>query len=70
MNKNIEKIKNLRLFLLKQIDGLTVEQLNQVPIRHNNNIIWNLGNLICAVQNLCYVRSGLPIVVEDARGMT
>ena len=65
MNKKIDNIKNFRLFLLKQIDGLSTQQLNHIPAGYNNNIIWNLGHLIAVVQNMCYARSGLPITVED-----
>lgn len=65
MNKKIEKIKNFRAFLLKEISGLTTEQLNTIPTGYNNNIIWNLAHLICIEQNMCYVRANLPIVVED-----
>ncbi len=65
MNPTLEKIKNLRLYLLGQLDGLTPAQLNAVPAGYNNNLIWNVGHLICVVQNLCYVRAGLPIVVDD-----
>lgn len=65
MNGKINKIKNLRLYLLREIDGLSVQQLNKIPAGYNNNIIWNLGNLICAQQTVCYVRSGLPLTVEE-----
>lgn len=65
MNKKIEKIKDFRLFLLKQLDGLTAQQLNEVPSGYNNNIIWNLAHLICAEQSMCYVRAGLPLVVDE-----
>ena len=65
MNRQIEKMKNFRLFLLKQIERLTPQQLNTIPDGYNNNIIWNLAHLICAQQSLCYVRAGLPIVVDE-----
>ena len=65
MEKRIEKIKNFRLHLLNQINGLTTNQLNKIPEGFNNNIVWNVVHLICAQQNMCYVRSGLPIVVDD-----
>jgi len=65
MDKRIEKIKIFRQFLLAQITGLTVEQLNKIPAGYNNNIIWNLAHLICAEQSICYVRSGQPITVDD-----
>lgn len=66
MNKQIEKIKNFRLFLLKQLDDLTIQQLNEIPAGYSNNIIWNLAHLICAEQSMCYVRAGQPITVADA----
>ncbi len=65
MNTQFEKIKNFRIVLLKQIETLTIEQLNEIPTGYNNNIIWNLGHLLAAEQNVCYVKSGLPIAVED-----
>lgn len=65
MDKRIEKIKNFRLYLLKQVEDLTTEQLNHIPSGYNNNIIWNLGHLVCAEQNMCYVRAGLPVTVGD-----
>ncbi len=65
MDKRIQKIRKLREFLLAQIEGLTAEQLNKIPDGYNNNIIWNLGHLICAEQSLCYFRSGQAITVDD-----
>jgi hypothetical protein len=65
MNKNLDKIKNFRLYLLKQIENLTTDQLNHIPPGYSNNIIWNLAHLVAAQQNLCYVRAGLPVAVED-----
>ena len=65
MNQKIEKIKNLRLFLLRQLDDLTPEELNKIPDGYNNNIIWNIGHLISANQSLCYLRSGHPARVDQ-----
>ena len=65
MDERIEKIKKFRQFLLTQITGLTVEQLNKIPEGYNNNIIWNLAHLICAEQSICYVRAGQSITVND-----
>ncbi len=65
MDHRIEKIKRFRLFLLDQIAGLPAEQLNKIPAGYNNNIIWNMGHLICAQQSLCYFRAGQAITVED-----
>ena len=65
MNKKIENIKKYRLFILKQISSLTSAQLNSVPKGYNNNIIWNLGHLVSALQAICYKRAGLAITIDD-----
>jgi hypothetical protein len=65
MNTKIDKIKNFRLYLLKQVEGLTAQQFNHIPQGYSNNIVWNVGHLISAQQNMCYVRAGLPITVDD-----
>jgi hypothetical protein len=65
MNRKIGNLKNYRLYVLKQLDGLTTEQLNAIPAGYHNNVIWNLAHLVSVAQNLCYVRAGLPIAVDD-----
>lgn len=66
MSTMIEKIRGIRTHLLNQVAALNERQLNKIPDRFNNNIIWNLGHLICVQQNMCYVRSGLPPIVDEA----
>lgn len=65
MNKQFDKLKQLRHFLLKEISELTNEQLNIIPAGFNNNIIWNLGHLLCAAQVICYRRAGVPLTVDE-----
>ena len=65
MNNKIEKIKNTRTFLLDLISGLSIDQLNEIPTGFNNNIIWNIAHLMAAQQRLCYIRSGLPLTVDE-----
>ncbi|GGD75440.1 hypothetical protein GCM10011514_44200 [Emticicia aquatilis] len=65
MNTKIESIKKLRLFLLKHIEGLSVEQLNEIPQDFNNNIIWNVGHMLSAFQSLTYKRAGLPEKIQE-----
>ncbi|MGI4834352.1 MAG: DinB family protein [Janthinobacterium lividum] len=61
----LTKIKNLRLFLLQQVAGLTTAQLNQVPAGYSNNVIWHLAHLTSAAQAICYLRAGLPSTIEE-----
>jgi hypothetical protein len=65
MIKQIDNIKKIRVYLLDVVKDLSTEQLNEIPSRFNNNIIWNLGHLIAAQQGVCYLRAGLQPVVEE-----
>ncbi|MEP7128170.1 MAG: DinB family protein [Chitinophagales bacterium] len=65
MNANLEKLKQIRLFLLKEIEPLTIEQLNKIPEGFNNNIIWNMAHLVASMQALCYKRAGLPLAIDE-----
>ncbi len=65
MTKQINNIKKTREYLLKQIEELSVEQLNKVPQGFNNNIIWNLGHLVAAQQGVCYIRAGLKPALDE-----
>jgi hypothetical protein len=61
----IAQIKNTRIFILELVKDLSTEQLNKIPTGFNNNIIWNIAHLTAAQQNMCYIRSGLEITVEE-----
>lgn len=65
MNKKIDRIKKIRLFLLDLVHDLTLNQLNKIPLGFSNNIIWNLGHLIAAQQGVCYARAVAKPVVDE-----
>lgn len=65
MNEEIENLKRTRRYILDFIKELSVEQLNEIPAGFNNNIIWNLGHLMVAQQGLCYVRAGIPAIIDS-----
>ena len=65
MLRAIEILQKPRLYVLNILENYTVEQLNEVPAGFNNNIIWNLGHMVAAQQGICYVRTGVPILVEQ-----
>lgn len=66
MEKIIEVIKASRKKLLSLIDGLSTEELNQIPQGFNNNLAWQVGHLVVSQQILCYRLSGNPFVIEDS----
>ncbi|MCW3091165.1 MAG: DinB family protein [Ferruginibacter sp.] len=65
MSKQLEILLQTRRNLLSLIDDLTIDQLNEIPAGFNNNIVWNLGHMIASQQGVCYLRAGLPLVVEE-----
>lgn len=66
MTKSIEVIKQTRASFIKLMDGLTIEELNEIPANFNNNIIWNFGHVIITQQTLCYLRANLQPKLDDA----
>jgi hypothetical protein len=65
ITNSLNTIKATRKHLLQLIEGLSTEQLNQVPAGFNNNIIWNVAHLISAEQGICYTRANIPFIVDD-----
>jgi DinB superfamily len=66
MHSTISQLKNMRLYIIQIIEGLSIEQLNQIPTGFSNNIIWNVAHLLASQQRICYMRSGIPSYVDDA----
>lgn len=69
MKEHTQLLREIRTTLVKELDGLTLEQLNHIPESHNNNIIWNIGHCLVVQQLLCYGLSGLPPYVDKSIGM-
>lgn len=69
MKENIRLLREIRTTLIKELDRLTLEQLNHIPESHNNNIIWNVGHCLVVQQLLCYGLSGLPPYVDKSIGI-
>ena len=64
MQKQIELIKITRGRFIQLVDGLSLEQLNEIPAGMSNNVAWNFGHIVAAQQSLCNSLSGLPFDVE------
>ena len=65
MRKETGDLYKLRQNILAVVDGLTLDELNEVPKGFNNNIIWNLAHMVAAQQGVCYRRAGLPMLLEE-----
>ncbi|HEX2629868.1 MAG TPA: DinB family protein [Chitinophagaceae bacterium] len=57
-------IRQNREAFIRLLDGLTIEQLNEVPAGFNNNIAWNFGHMIVAQQTIAYLRSGQKLLID------
>ena len=66
MKEVFKFIKDARKAFIKDIESLSLEQLNEIPAGFNNNIIWNFGHIVVTTPILCYVRTG---VLPDAAGV-
>lgn len=61
MQQQLNILKATRANILKAIEGLTLDQLNEIPAGYNNNLIWNAGHVAVTQQLLCYAMSGLEV---------
>jgi len=65
MKFNFDTLRATRSNILKDIEGLSLEQINAIPEGFNNNIVWNFVHLIATQQRLVYLLSGTPYVVAE-----
>ena len=61
MQRQINILKTTRANILKAIEGISLEQLNEIPTGYNNNLIWNVGHVAVTQQLLCYAMSNLAV---------
>ena len=66
MQKLIEVINTTRKGLIALLDGMSIEQLNDIPNGFNNNLIWHFGHVIASQQGLCYGRAGAKPLIDEA----
>lgn len=59
MEEVFKFIIDARKAFIELVDGLSIEELNQIPEGFNNNIIWNFGHIVVSTPMLCYVRTGI-----------
>jgi hypothetical protein len=61
----LETLAYARDYMVKLIDGLSVEQLNTIPEGFRNNLIWNLTHVIAVQQAVFYQRSNVTPHVPE-----
>ena len=58
-------LEKTRIKILDSIKDLTIDQINTIPDKFNNNIAWNFAHLIVTQQLLCYKFSGLDCHIDE-----
>jgi len=54
-----------RFHLMREVDGLSHEQLLTIPEGREDNILWNIGHLLCSISRLTYVFSGYDLPIPE-----
>lgn len=65
MKAQFDILRTSRALVLKELDGLTLEQLHHTPVGFKNNIAWNVAHLVVTQQLLHYKLSGLNCLCPD-----
>ncbi|WP_299012743.1 DinB family protein [uncultured Polaribacter sp.] len=65
MKAQFDILRTSRTLVLKELEGLTLEQLHIIPAGFKNNIAWNVAHLVVTQQLLHYKLSGLNCLCPD-----
>ena len=65
MNIQFDVLRKSRELVLKELEGLTLEQIHTIPKGFKNNIAWNVAHLVVTQQLLHYKLSGLNCLCSD-----
>ena len=65
MQIQFDVLRKSRLLTLKELDGLTLDQIHTIPQGFKNNIAWNIAHLVVTQQLLHYKLSGLNCLCPD-----
>ena len=55
----------VRHHLLREIEGLSRDQLLEIPEGRDDNVLWNVGHLLCSLSRLTYGRAGHPLPIPQ-----
>lgn len=65
MKTQFDILRTSRNLVLKELEGLTLEQIHTTPAGFKNNIAWNVAHLVVTQQLLHYKLSGLNCLCSD-----
>ena len=65
MENHFEILRKARALTLKELEGLTLDEIHKIPEGFKNNIAWNVAHLVVTQQLLNYKMSGLNCLCPD-----
>ncbi|EAR11511.1 hypothetical protein PI23P_06206 [Polaribacter irgensii 23-P] len=65
MKTQFEVLRIARNIILKELEGLTLDQIHKIPKGFKNNIAWNMAHLVVTQQLLHYKATGLDCLCPD-----
>ncbi|MGJ8745783.1 DinB family protein [Polaribacter sp.] len=65
MKTQIDVLRKSRELVLKELEGLTLDQIHAIPAGFKNSIAWNVAHLVVTQQVLHYKFSGLNCLCPD-----
>ena len=54
-----------RHHMMRELEGLSHEDMLVIPDGRDDNVIWNVGHLLCSLSRLTYVFSGHPLPIPE-----
>lgn len=65
MKTQFDVLRKSRDLVIKELEGLTLDQIHTIPSGFRNNIAWNVAHLVVTQQVLQYKLSGLNCLCPD-----
>ncbi len=65
MKTQFNILRKSRELVLRELEGLSLEQIHKIPEGFKNNIAWNVAHLVVTQQLLHYKLSGLDCLCSD-----
>lgn len=54
-----------RAHMMRELEDLNSAQFLMIPEGRDDNILWNIGHLLCSLSRLTYVFSGYPLPIPE-----
>ncbi|MAD96421.1 MAG: damage-inducible protein DinB [Flavobacteriaceae bacterium] len=65
MKNEFDILRKARELVIKELEGLSLDDIHKIPDGFKNNIAWNVAHLVVTQQLIHYGLSGLPMLVSD-----